>query len=269
MDIIFSLVLYRHSFESIKPLLMSIQAIATYAGGHSFALNIYNACPHQSDDPTASRIRAILGDLLSVYQYGLNIGFGAANNRNFMACQHEEDFLFVVVNPDISFEPVSLLPLLDWVASRRDVSCVAPLIMNPGGVVQFSAKQNPTLVSLIIGRLPFLKRIRAFKLYDRWHRNLDCDYTSQCIESTYLSGCFLVIPSSCYLKIGGFSERYFLHLEDADISRRLSRHGASMHNPIGVVEHRWARGSHRSLRQMLHLARSFIVYSLVWGIRLF
>jgi GT2 family glycosyltransferase len=269
MDVILSLVLYRHSFDSVKPLLNSIQRVAAEYSGHSFSLVVYNARPHDLDDPTPERICRILGNLLSTYQYGENIGFGAANNRNFAACRHEEEFLFVVVNPDISFQPISLLPLLDWAASRRDVSCVAPLILNPGGAIQFSAKHDPTLASLLIGRFPLLMTIRPFEKYDRWHRNLDFDYSNQCIESTYLSGCFLLIPSSYYLKIGGFCEKYFLHLEDADIVRRLSRYGASVHNPIGVVEHRWARGSHHSAKQMLHLARSFIVYSLKWGMRLF
>jgi GT2 family glycosyltransferase len=269
MKIIFSLVLYRHSLESITPLLLSINKISDCISHHSFALAIYNARAHEVDDPSPSRVRLILNIPNLTYQYGENIGFGSANNRNFSNSISEELFLFVVVNPDISFEPFSLSPLLDWIISNPMVSCASPLILNPGGNIQHSAKHDPTLLSLLLGRVAFLKRIALLNKYDRWHRNLDCNYASCCIKSAYLSGCFLVIPSHFYLKVGGFSEKYFLHLEDADIVRKLTHYGVCTHNPIGSVSHLWARGSHSSLLQMLHLVYSFLIYSTAWGFRLF
>ena len=269
MKIVFSLVLYRHSLDSIRPLLLSIQKISDCTSQHSFTLAIYNACPHESDDPTPSRVRSILNVSGMTYQYGRNIGFGSANNKNFSGLTSNDLFLFIVANPDICFEPYSLLPLLDWTISNPMVSCVSPLILNPGGNVQYSAKHNPTFLSLLLGRMSCLKRIALLDKYDRWHRNLDCSYISHCIKSPYLSGCFLVIPSYFYRKVGGFSEKYFLHLEDADIVRKLAQHGVCLHNPIGSVLHVWARGSHSSLRQMFHLVYSVFVYSISWGIRLF
>jgi GT2 family glycosyltransferase len=269
MKVVFSLVLYRHSFDSITPLLHSIQKLSSCASQYSFDLAIYNACPHASDDPTPSRVSAILTTPKLIYQYGGNIGFGSANNRNFSSSTPNETFLFIVVNPDICFEPSSLLPLLDWTTSNPRIACASPLILNPCGNVQHSAKHNPTLLSLLLGRLSFLTLIPAFDQYDRWHRHLDSSYTSQRIECTYLSGCFLVIPSYYYRSVGGFNEKYFLHLEDADIVRKLSRHGPCIHNPVGSVTHLWARGSHSSLRQMLHLAYSLFVYSMTWGMRIY
>ena len=269
MKIVFSLVLYRHSLDSIRPLLLSIQKLADTTSHYSYELAIYNACPHESDDPSPSSVRSILTISSLTYHYGANIGFGSANNRNFSSSLAEEPFLFVVVNPDICFDPFSLLPLLDWIISHPMVSCVSPLILNSGGRIQYSAKHDPTFLSLLLGRLPCLKRIPLFDKYDKWHRNLHRNYESSCIESTYLSGSFLVIPSCFYRKVGGFSEQYFLHLEDADIVRKLARQGVCMHNPIGSVLHLWARGSHSSPLQMLHLAYSYLLYSIAWGIRLF
>ena len=269
MPLLFSLVLYRHSFQSIAPLLYSIDRLKACGGKHSVYLNIYNACPHDSDDPSPSRVRSVLGPTLLAYQYAENIGFGAANNKNFLSCDFKEDFLFIVVNPDISFDPSSLLPLLDWAMDNPHVSCVAPLIINPGGFIQFSAKHDPTLVSLLLGRLPRLKLLSILDRYDAWHRNLGKEYARDVIESSYLSGCFLVIPSVYYSKVNGFSENYFLHLEDADIVRRLSHHGKCLHNPMGSVMHEWARGSHRSPVQAFHLMYSFFLYVRFWGFRVF
>ena len=269
MNILFSLVLYRHSFQDIAPLLSSIDLLGRAVDHLHVRLSIYNACPHSLDDPTPDRVRSIIGDILLSYRCGKNIGFGAANNHNFNSFKSPQDFLFVVVNPDISFDPASLMPLLDWAVTTPLLACVAPLILSPSGSIQFSAKRNPTFLSLLLGRLGFLRRLPFFQRYDRWHRNLYRDYERECIDATYLSGCFLVIPSLCFSDIGGFCERYFLHLEDADIVRRLSRFGRCIHNPIGSVTHQWARGSHRSPTQMLHLMHSYFVYLTIWGFRLY
>ena len=50
-------------------------------------------------------------------------------------------------------------------------------------------------------------------------------------ESQYLSGCFLVIKANIFDQINGFDERYFLHFEDADITRELSKIGKCIHFP--------------------------------------
>ncbi|MEI6828811.1 MAG: hypothetical protein WCK64_03020 [Synechococcaceae cyanobacterium ELA445] len=200
--------------------------------------------------------------------FGPNIGFGRANNYNFSTAMLGEEDLFVVVNPDVSFSGNELIPLLEWVLSREDVSCVAPLVLGSNASVQYSAKHNPTLLSLALGRLGFLRRFDLLARYDSWHRNLTRDYLRECIDATYLSGCFLIIPSPFYELVGGFSSRYFLHLEDADLVRRLSRVGRTIHNPIGRVMHLWARGSHRSFRQQFCLFNSFITYCRIWGFQL-
>ena len=266
MRILFSLVLYRHSLETIRPLLVSIQRLAHLSTAHNCFLGIYNAWPHSLDDPTPSRVSLLLPNVSLSYQYGPNVGFGTANNINFLSHHSNEDFLFIVVNPDIEFEPEPLISLLDWLVEEPFVSCVAPLILNSNENIQYSAKRNPTALSLLIGRISLLRMIPMLDKYDKWHRNLSFDYAKDCFQSTYLSGCFLVIPSSYYRHVGGFCERYFLHLEDADIVRRLSLHGYCLHNPMGVVRHRWARGSHSSARQMLSLIRSFLIYTTEWGV---
>jgi len=74
-----------------------------------------------------------------------------------------------------------------------------------------------------------------------------------------------LIPSWAYIKVGGFSEQYFLHFEDADIVRKLSMYGYTKHVPLGRVTHGWARGSHTSPSQILSLMRSYLIYSIIWG----
>ena len=265
----FSLVLYKHSCKSIEPLLSSIAAFADYAPKISVLLNVYDGSPPFFPYPPETHFRQKLPNVDISFQKGPNVGFGCANNRNFFSARLDGSALLVVVNPDIRFSAHELLPIVCWAFDHYfECSCVAPLVCLEGGKIQYSAKHNPTLLSLFLGRFSFFRRFSLFRSYDSWHKNLDKDYVSDIIESTYLSGCFLVVPAWAFLCVGGFCEKYFLHIEDADLVRRLSSVGKTLHNPIGVVEHGWARGSHSSVRQILSLLRSYLTYCMIWGIRL-
>ena len=265
----FSLVLYRHVLDDIRPLLSSIASLTTCASRLSTQLCVYNASGEDFDGPSFSELQACVPGLALQYEKGENIGFGKANNFNFhQALLSDKDF-FIVANPDISFAPADLLPLLDWLITESSVACVAPLVVGPTGALQHSAKRNPTVLSLALGRFPWLTRFRFLQRYEVWHKNLGINYKTSCIASPYLSGCFLIIPSRFYFMVGGFCPRFFLHLEDADLVRRLSSVGETLHNPVGCVTHLWARGSHKSLSQSLHLVKSCVTYFQIWGFALF
>jgi len=264
-----SLVLFRHSIEDVRDLLYSINAFSSSVSAYNTQLYIYDGSGESFYGPSFAELQAPMPGVAFLYHKGINIGFGRAHNFNYrQACLSEVD-IFIVANPDISFATSDLSLLLGWLVSKPSVACLAPLIVGPSGAIQYSAKHNPSLLSLAIGRFPWLARVSILCRYDLWHRNLDKNYDKDCIPSPYLSGCFLIIPSRFYSMVGGFSPKFFLHLEDADLVRRLSLVGETLHNPIGSVMHLWARGSHKSFVQTLHLLRSCITYFRIWGLRLF
>ena len=268
--IAFSLVLFNHSLEEITPLLSSISAFSVLLMDvFRVQLYIYDNSPEFSSFLLAGIGRKLSSVPWHYFHNSSNIGFGLANNCNYESSELTEDDFFIVSNPDTYFDATQLAPLLFWLVDNKSISCAAPLLLNASGSIQYSAKKNPTLLSLILGRLGFLCNLPFLLKYDRWHKNMSHDYYSESFESSYLSGSFLIIPSWAYRRVGGFSSKYFLHLEDADIVRRLSSVGSTMHNPIGKVVHLWARGSHKSVFQTIHLLNSMFTYFSVWGFRLF
>jgi GT2 family glycosyltransferase len=264
-----SLVLFRHQVADILPLLTSVASFSSCDPRYSTQLSIYDGSGALFHGPTLPEIQACAPGVNVHYAKGENIGFGSANNFNYRQASLSDSDIFVVANPDVSFATDDLVCLLDWLVSKPSVACLAPLIVGSTGAIQYSAKRNPTVLSLALGRFHGLTRLGFLCRYDAYHRNLDKDYARDCIPCSYLSGCFLIIPSRFYSQVGGFCSQYFLHLEDADLVRRLSRVGEALHNPVGTVTHLWARGSHKSLAQALRLIQSCITYFRIWGLRIF
>jgi GT2 family glycosyltransferase len=85
----------------------------------------------------------------------------------------------------------------------------------------------------------------------------------------YLSGCCMLIASDAFSRIGGFDDRFFLYLEDADITRRLASLGQAVHLPVASVVHHWGRGNHRSKRLTLVNLHSAWIYFRKWGLAWF
>jgi GT2 family glycosyltransferase len=64
----------------------------------------------------------------------------------------------------------------------------------------------------------------------------------------YMSGCFMLFRREILERIGGFDERFFLYLEDADITLRAAELSRAIYLPNVVITHSWNRGGHKTWR---------------------
>ena len=120
---------------------------------------------------------------------------------------------------------MKLLDIIKFFESKKNIVCINPIIKNQNNYIQFSAKKDPTFISLLIGFFPLFLKLSFLKRYDQNHRNKNFNYLKDIIPASYLSGCFLLIKADTFRKVNGFSEAFFLHLEDADFVRKCSRYG--------------------------------------------
>ena len=105
------------------------------------------------------------------------------------------------------------------------------------------------------------------KRYDEWYTMANKDYSS-IFDVPYLSGCCMIARTSSFIESGGFDQRYFLYLEDADLTRSMSRYGRCVHFPYASVVHSWGRGNYRNIWLMLINIVSAFIYFKKWGIAL-
>ena len=73
-------------------------------------------------------------------------------------------------------------------------------------------------------------------------------------EIEFCSGCFMLIRTELFKKLGGFDERYFLYMEDADLSRRVRQEAKVIFFPGAKVTHAWHHESAKSGKALkLHI----------------
>ncbi len=169
-------------------------------------------------------------------------GFGANHNAAFKHCRTA---YFCVVNPDIRL-PADPFPSLISKFSDKTVAVTGPLVRNPAGAVEDSARRFPTFATL-------LKKIVAEK------REPDYPVNRGALEVDWVGGMFMLFRTEAYRAAGGFDEAYFLYYEDVDLCRRLHAAGKTvLYVPDAEVVHDAHRASRREPRLALHHLRSIV-----------
>jgi GT2 family glycosyltransferase len=193
-----------------------------------------------------------------------NPGYGRALNR-LVAHLGQLPPYIGVLNTDLSWQQGTFEKLLASLQQHPEVSLAVPQIFDEAGNPQRLCKHNPTLLGLFSRRfLPDWLKPAWLKRYDRWYVMADQNYY-EVFEAPYLSGCCMLIRSEAFCGVGGFDERYFLYLEDADLTRSLARDGHCVHLPVAGVVHGWGRGNYRNLGLMAVNLASAWNYFRKWG----
>lgn len=178
---------------------------------------------------------------VEVMTMGENLGFGHAHNKMLGA----DSKYHAVINPDITVKSNVLCSLVKYLDENPDVAMVTPKILNADGTEQNLPKRRPTRRYMLLGRLS--RYIRVFKpIRDEYTMsNVTIDKPTQ-IE--FCTGCFMVMRTELFKKIGGFDEQFFMYLEDADLTDRIRQYGKVVFNPDYFVIHNWEGGSSKSFK---------------------
>jgi len=196
-----------------------------------------------------------------------NPGYGRAVNRLMDSLGFLPKYL-AVLNTDLSWRAGTFTALLSWLQSHPEVVLAVPQIIDDHGVIQKLCKRHPTVLGLLSRRfIPQWLKPSWLQHYDRWYVMSDKNY-HQPFDVPYLSGCCMLIKGEAYGLAGGFDNRYFLYLEDADLTRAMSRFGRCIHLPCAEVVHTWGRGNYTSLRLVLVNIHSAWIYFRKWGLAL-
>lgn len=178
---------------------------------------------------------------VEVIATGENMGFGHGHNKMLGV----ESRYHAVVNPDISLDSNVFSDLVKYLDENPDVALVTPKIMNSDGTQQHLPKLKPTKRYMLLGRLS--RYIKAFAPI-REEYTMSKAVIDKPIEIEFCTGCFMVMRTELFNKIKGFDEQFFMYLEDADLTERISKYGKVIFHPDYHVTHNWEGGSSKSFK---------------------
>ncbi|MGA1863053.1 glycosyltransferase family 2 protein [Deferribacter thermophilus] len=249
-----SIVLYCNSADQIKKVIIKLKTVK---------LNkIYLI-----DNSPTDELRELskLDKRITYIFNNTNLGFGKGHNIALRKSVNENISYHLVLNPDVYFEEGILEELYNFMEKNPDVGLVMPKVLYPDGSLQYLCKLLPTPFDLFGRRFlnfgPFKKFIeKRNEIYELRFTGYD-----NIMEVPYLSGCFMFIRTKVLVKIGLFDERFFMYLEDTDLSRRIHKVSKTIYYPYVHIYHEYGKGSYKNLKLLRYHIDSSIKYFNKWG----
>ena len=167
-----------------------------------------------------------------------NRGFAAACNQG--AKEASGDFL-LFLNPDVQVDPEAVRLLVETAGTTDRAGLVSGRLRNPDGSFQASCRQFPTIGNMIFSRGSVFSRWFGPDQESARYTLPDSPKTT---EVPAVAAALVVINRELFITMRGFDERFFMYMEDTDLSFRL--HLADYHNlfvPTAGGVHSWGAGS--------------------------
>jgi GT2 family glycosyltransferase len=190
-----------------------------------------------SDASVAEATR--LGPSPQIIRNDKNIGFAAACNQGAEAA-HGEYLLFL--NPDVVLDHNAVAVLSAESQSHPTAGLVSGRLRNADNSFQATCRKFPTIGNLIFSRGSALSKIFGGSPSEGGRYTLgDAVHT---MEVPAVAATLVLIRRDLFDKIGRFDRRFFMYMEDTDLSLRLHQHGrTNLFVPAAGGMHRWGEGS--------------------------
>jgi GT2 family glycosyltransferase len=191
-----------------------------------------------------------------------NLGYGRGHNLAIRDSVRRHAY-HLVCNPDITLRERTLPHLCEVMDRRPEVGLLAPRVIGVDGEIQRLCKLPPSPVDFLIRQVApetwFQKRRAAFEM-----RTDPTSYERE-MSPEYMTGCFMFFRSKVLDELQGFDDRYFMYLEDLDLSRRSQKIAANLYYPDETVVHVHQKGTHKSFKLFSYIAVSAFKYFNKWG----
>lgn len=184
-------------------------------------------------------------DYPQVYLLGTgdNLGFAAGNNLGLKKAMVEKDDIIVCINNDTFVEREFIKQVVTSPITDPKVGVVGGLIYFAPGFEfhkSYSKKDLGKVVWYAGGAFDWDNVLGSNAHVDE----VDRGQFTQIQQTPYVTGALLITRSDVLEKVGLFDEKYFMYMEDDDLSERIKQAGFKvMFDPHIKMWHKVAQGS--------------------------
>ena len=199
-----------------------------------------------------------VGIAVDLVEAGANLGFGKACN---LGAKRGTAPLILFFNPDAELRAGAIDRAAAFLASPEGAGagvCGIRLV-DQHGMAHRHCARYPTWRSFVGNSLGLTRLLR------RWFSGVlmtDFDHLSS-RPVDHVMGAFYLIRRDLFEKLGGFDERYFVYLEDLDLSYRVHRAGLGVHYLADATAYHMQGGTSEKVKahRLFYSLHANIVYA--------
>ena len=187
-----------------------------------------------------------------------NKGFGAANNIGMRAARGS---FFFLLNSDAELKQGAVENLVKAMKARARCGMVGPMVTYQSGEIQYTFGPDITLPIIAQRLFSFLvPRVLFSKLRARRGRKLN--ERSGAVQVDCLCAPALLVSKRLVEDVGGFDEKLFLYVEDAEWCRRARKRGWRLwYAPeVSVLHHEGASSGGSRNQLSVHAMKGMLYY---------
>lgn len=257
-----SIVVYNGAEEAINA------AASVLCNTAKYPLDLYlvdNASPDGSgevlEQALANGVFALeANQTVQIIRRKVNGGFGTGHNTVLPLLQSDYHF---ILNPDILLRSDVLSGMADWLEEHPEAVMARPALAFPDGTLQVLPLQKCSAMALVYRQLPQLSFLKKYN--DRYV--MEGADLSKPTEIEFCTGSFSCLRTQVLQQIGGFDEKYFMYVEDADLTQKARQKGKVYLLPQFSAVHIWHRAPHSDLAHFKMQLKSMLRYFGKWGFR--
>lgn len=211
------------SYNTAEMTVAALKSVFDTAGDINFELLV---CDNDSKDGSADQIAAAfpteMDKRLKLIRSAQNVGFARANN---LMADQARGSRTLLLNPDTIVLPDALQNLLVFAAKTPDAQIWGGrTYLGDGTLDPASVWARMSLWSVFCYAFGIQKMFPNSALFNRegyggWDRLSER-------EVDIVTGCYLLIDTDLWRKLGGFDRRFFMYAEEADLCLRARAFGA-------------------------------------------
>lgn len=201
-------------------------------------------------------INSLEEDRITYIYNNKNGGYGWGHNQVIKKIIGKSKY-HLILNPDIYFNKGVLEELFSYMEENKRAGNVMPMVKYPNGKIQYLCKRIPKPKDLFLRRFCPIKTI--VEKNNEYFEMRDTGY-NKIMNVPILSGCFMFIRNEVFIKVGMFDERYFMYMEDFDLSRRIYEKYENIFYPNVEIVHNHAKESYKNKKLLKEHIKSVIKY---------
>lgn len=168
---------------------------------------------NNSQDSSATMMRELFPEVLYLSNQE-NLGFPKGNN---IGVKHAKGKYICILNPDTVVAEDTFHQLLAFFEHKEKLGIVGcQLIDGRGGFLPESKRGIPTYWRSLMKITGFYRLFPSSAFFNGYYAAHLPQNKNGAVE--VLVGAFMFMPRTLYLELGGFDERFFMYVEDTDLS---------------------------------------------------